>query len=114
MLLPVTRKQTWIPVAIAIIAILLYLNPSAEQHRTAFLQSAEASFFNLSPDYQQIFQELRSEALRGKVPDQIRYDNFLLFSILKHSDESKALTGQRAKTRLLTIGAMGIVLPVGF
>jgi hypothetical protein len=111
MLLFVTRKHIWIPVAIVSLVLLFLLNPTPEQHRKAFLQNTEARFFDLPPDYQQIFQQVRSEVLRGRVPNELRYDNLLLFSTLKYSDPSKALTGHNAKTRLLTIGALGFVLP---
>ena len=106
MLIFVTRKHIWIPVAIVSLVLLFLLNPTPEQHRKAFLQNTEARFFDLPPDYQQIFQQVRSEVLRGRVPNELRYDNLLLFSTLKYSDPSKALTGHNAKTRLLTIGAL--------
>ena len=114
MLFIVTRQHIWIPAAIAALVVLFFLNPTPEQHRKAFLQSAEARFFDLSPDYQQIFQQVRSEPMRGKDPEQLLYGNFLLFSTLKHADASQAMTGHSAKTRLLTIGALGFVLPVAF
>lgn len=112
MLLFVKRKSIWISAAIAALAALFFLNPTPEQHRKAFLQNAEARFFDLPPEYQQIFQVIRSEALRGKVSDELRYSNLLFFSTLRYSEPSKALTGHNAKTRLLTIGALGFVLPV--
>ena len=114
MLFPVKSNGIWISAAIAVLIAMFMLNPAAEKHRTAFMQSAEARFFDLSPEYQQIFQQVRSETLRGKDPEQLRYGNFLLFSILKHADASKAMTGHGAKTRLLTVGVLGFVLPVGF
>lgn len=114
MLSVVTGKHFWISAAIAAVAALFFLNPTPEQHRKAFLQNAEARFFDVPAEYQQIFQQVRSENIRGKDSEQLRYGNFLLFSTLKHVDASQAMTGHNAKTRLLTIGALGVVLPVAF
>lgn len=112
MLFIVTRQHIWIPAAIAALVVLFFLNPTPEQHRKAFLQSAEARFFDLSPDYQQIFQQVRSTALGGKTPSQLSYNNFLIFSALNHTEASPTHTGNPPRTRLLTLGALGFVVPV--
>lgn len=93
---------------------MFFLNPTPERHRAAFMQSAEKRFFDLSPDYQQIFQQIRSETLRGKNPTYLRYNNLLVLSMLQHVEESSTVTGSKPKSRLLTFGAMGFVFPVAF
>lgn len=110
----VRSSKIWILVAIAALAIMFFLNPTPERNRAVFMQSAETRFFDLPPEYQQIFQQVRSETLRGKNPANLRYKDLLFFSMLQHVEESPRATGINPKSRLLTFGAMGFVFPVSF
>ena len=112
MLFPVKSNGIWISAAIAVLIAMLMLNPTAEQHRTAFTQSAEARFFDLSPQQRQIFQKVRSETLKGKDPGELEYVNLYLFSVLNHVEQSPAQTGHHPKRRLLSLGALQVIVPL--
>jgi hypothetical protein len=109
----VRPKKLYLLLACTLFALIL-LNPDEERHRAVLMDNAQARFFDLSPEYQQIFQQVRSSALRGKNPSQLRYSNFLIFSALNHTEASPTHTGNPPRTRLLTMGALGFVVPVTF
>jgi len=88
------------------------LNPGRDRHQAAFMASAKERFFELSPDYQAIFQEQQIQALGKKENKSIVYSNFLLFSTLKHVEAVAVGTGQGPKARLLTFGVLGFVVPI--
>ena len=92
---------------------LILLNPSQEQHQRAFMDYAQAHFFELPKGYRNIYEQLRDDALRARASKELRYGNFLLFSTLSHTTQIRLPTGGfRPERRPLTFGALGLVWPI--
>lgn len=106
------NKLAYILIATAF-AALIFLNPSQDRHRRAFMDYAHAHFFELPAGYRDIYEQLRDDSLRQKMSNQLRYGNFLLFSTLSHN-RFKPLPsgGTLPERRPLTFGALGFVWPI--
>lgn len=83
----------------------IFLNPSADKHRTVFVDYAHSHFFELRREYQKIFEQLRAEGADPKKYQELFYGNFLVFSTLTY-------VGRKEERHLLSIGALGFVVPM--
>lgn len=71
------------------------------------MDAAHNRFFELSGDYREIFQAMRSIGLASqKRVFRVRYNNFLIFSTLSFEENDSKMR------RLLSIGALGFVFPI--
>ena len=98
-------SKTAIALIIAAFAALIALNPGEERLQTVFMNHAHTHFFELSAEYRQIYEELRSDTNIRQKSDRLRYGNFLLFSTLSY-DITKS------SRKILAVGAMGFAFPV--
>lgn len=84
--------------------------PDEAKLQTAFMERAYARFFELGPEHQKIYENLRADTLRGKHSPRTRYKNFLLFSSLSYETAPHARTSQSRVP--LALGAYGIAVPL--
>lgn len=108
----VGNKFTIALIAIGFVACIV-LNPRQDRHRTAFMDYAHGNFFQLPKAYQRIYEALRDERESPSGVVRLRYGNFLLFSTLSYDLSFGVREGrQQRDRRLLSLGALGFVVPL--